>query len=549
MSSYDVIIIGGGINGVGIARESALQGFKTLLLEKDDICSGVSAWSGRLAHGGLRYLEHYDFALVRESLLERERLIKNAPHLAKHVSWLMPVYRHNKRPSWLVELGMLLFDILSFDKSAPWHRYLSKKKTIARFPDIDQKGLQGGFQYWDGQIELAERLCVEISIDAIKNGAEIKTHAQVSAPILENSRVVGVKYKDLLTGAELEATAPVIYNVAGPWIDRVFNESAGIATQPRLNGGTKGSHFIVDPFEGAPSDVIYYETRADGRLILVVPWFGKYLIGTTDIRWETDPGDARCDIGELDYLLNEVNALVPQAKLTRDDVLYTYSGVRPLPYEPGKPESSVTRTHILYDHAKTGLPGLVTVVGGKLTTYRQLAEDAVVDIAKRLGKGRIKSKTRKSLLPGAHFSSLEDIAGQLLAAGVLPSVAERITRLYGSRALNLWQITRSDPSAGLVLDSEFGVTKAEILFVVREEFPKTLADVMARRMVLAFEKGHGLHLIDSIADIVGGELGWDSDERNRQIAGYSEWLNHLAIPDESGPRSTSFGAGITVEAK
>jgi len=549
MSSYDVIVIGGGINGVGIARESALQGFKTLLLEKDDICSGVSAWSGRLAHGGLRYLEHYDFALVRESLLERERLIKNAPHLAKHVSWLMPVYRHNKRPGWLVELGMLLFDILSFDKSAPWHRYLSKKKTIARFPDIDQKGLQGGFQYWDGQIELAERLCVEISIDAIKNGAEIKTHAQVSAPILENSRVVGVKYKDLLTGAELEATAPVIYNVAGPWIDRVFNESAGIATQPRLNGGTKGSHFIVDPFEGAPSDVIYYETRADGRLILVVPWFGKYLIGTTDIRWETDPGDARCDIGELDYLLNEVNALVPQAKLTRDDVLYTYSGVRPLPYEPGKPESSVTRTHILYDHAKTGLPGLVTVVGGKLTTYRQLAEDAVVDIAKRLGKGRIKSKTRKSLLPGAHFSSLEDIARQLLAAGVLPSVAERITRLYGSRALNLWQITRSDPSAGLVLDSEFGVTKAEILFVVREEFPKTLADVMARRMVLAFEKGHGLHLTDSIADIVGGELGWDSDERNRQIAGYSEWLNHLAIPDESGPRSTSFGAGITVEAK
>jgi glycerol-3-phosphate dehydrogenase len=549
MSSYDVIVIGGGINGVGIARESALQGFKTLLLEKDDICSGVSAWSGRLAHGGLRYLEHYDFALVRESLLERERLIKNAPHLAKHVSWLMPVYRHNKRPVWLVELGMLLFDILSFDKSAPWHRYLSKKKTIARFPDIDQNGLQGGFQYWDGQIELAERLCVEISIDAIKNGAEIRTHAQVSAPIFENSRVVGVKYKDLLTGEELEATAPVIYNVAGPWIDRVFNESAGVATQPRLNGGTKGSHFIVDPFEGAPSDVIYYETRVDGRLILVVPWFGKYLIGTTDIRWETDPGDARCDIGELEYLLNEVNALIPQAKLTRNDVLYTYSGVRPLPYEPGKPESSVTRTHILYDHAKTGLPGLVTVVGGKLTTYRQLAEDAVVDIAKRLGKGRIKSKTRKSLLPGAHFSSLEQISRQLLAGGVLPPVAERITRLYGSRALNLWLITRSDPSAGLVLDSGLGITKAEILFVLREEFPKTLSDVMARRMILAFEKGHGLHLVDSIADIVGGELGWSSEERRRQIAGYREWLNHLAIPDESGPRSTSFGAGITVEAK
>lgn len=549
MNQYDVIIIGGGINGVGIAREAALQGFKTLLLEQDDICSGVSAWSGRLAHGGLRYLEHYDFALVRESLVERERLIKNAPHLAKPISWLMPVYRHNKRGALLVELGMLLFDLLSFDKSSPRHRYLSRKKTIERFPGIDQNGLKSGFQYWDGQVELAERLCVEVAIDAIANGAEIKLQSRVLSPILQGSRVIGVSYQDQITGDIHDAFASIVYNVAGPWIDKVFTEGTAASTQPRLNGGTKGSHLIVDKFDGAPTDVIYYETRSDGRLILFVPWFGKYLIGTTDIRWEGNPDDARCDIGELEYLLKEVNALIPQAKLTRDDVIYTYSGVRPLPYEPHKAESSVTRTHILFDHSAHGLTGLVTVVGGKLVTFRQLSEDAVRDLAKRLGRGKIRSRTRKNPLPGAHFGKKSEITNPLLASGVDQRVVDRIVDRYGSRATELWKIVEGDPSAGAVLDDSLGLTKAEVLFVIREEFPRTLSDVMARRLILAFETGHGLNVVGAVADIAAEEFGWSPAKRAAQIGEYEEWLDHLAIPDESGPRSTSFGAGIVEEAR
>ena len=309
MENFDVIIIGGGVNGVGIAQEASLQGYRTLLLEQDDLCSGVSAWSGRLAHGGLRYLEHFDFALVRESLLERERLVKNAPHLAKHVPWIMPVYKHNKRGGQLVRLGMILFDILSFDKSAPRHKFLNKKKVLEKFPTIETDGLKGGFHYWDGQIELAERLCVELALDAKANGAIIRTHSRVESPVLSGKKVTGVTYKDLITGEVHTAHAPVVYNVAGPWIDRVFTQSAELPSQPRLNGGTKGSHLIVNAFPGAPKEVVYYETRTDGRLILVIPWLGKYMLGTTDIRWEKDPGEARCDIGELEYLLSEVNAL------------------------------------------------------------------------------------------------------------------------------------------------------------------------------------------------------------------------------------------------
>jgi len=549
MENYDVIIIGGGVNGVGIAQEAALQGYRTLLLEQDDLCSGVSAWSGRLAHGGLRYLEHFDFALVRESLLERERLVKNAPHLAKHVPWIMPVYKHSKRGPNLVRLGMILFDILSFDKAAPRHKFLNRKKTIEAFPAIESNGLKGGFHYWDGQIELAERLCVEVALDAMAHGAQIKTHSRVESPIMEGNRAVGVNYRDLIADEIHTAYAPVIYNVAGPWIDRVFQKSADIAVQPRLNGGTKGSHLIVDAFPGSPKEVIYYETRTDGRLILVIPWLGKYMLGTTDIRWENDPDDARCDIGELEYMLSEVNALVPEAQLTIDDVLYTYSGVRPLPYEPNKDESAVTRTHILFDHTKHGVEGLVTVVGGKLTTFRQLAEDAVVDLSKRLNGKKMKSKTRNRILPGGKFKSLDDLISELEFLGAPRIVAKRLAQIYGSRSLEIWSIAELDSSASELIEPKIGLTRAEVEFVLAEEFPKTLADLMARRLILAFEGGHGLNVVETIAQIAAGKLGWSTSETLNQIAGYKTWLDHLAIPDVNGPRSTHFGAKKLSESK
>lgn len=542
MENYDVIIIGGGINGVGIAQEASLQGYRALLLEQDDLCSGVSAWSGRLAHGGLRYLEHFDFALVRESLLERERLVKNAPHLAKHVPWIMPVYKHNKRGGQLVRLGMILFDVLSFDKSAPRHKYLSKKKVLEKFPSIETNGLKGGFYYWDGQIELAERLCVEIALDAIANGAVVRTHSRVELPVLTGNRVTGVTYTDLLSGETHTAHAPVIYNVAGPWIDRVFKEKAEFPNQPRLNGGTKGSHLIVEAFPGAPNQVVYYETRTDGRLILVIPWLGKYMLGTTDIRWETDPGDARCDIGELEYLLSEVNALIPQANLSFDDVLYTYSGVRPLPYEPEKDESKVTRTHILFDHKKHGAEGLVTIVGGKLTTFRQLSEDAVTDLNKRNQRKGLKSPTRNRLLPGARYKDFNSLVSELGQLGAPAKVSARLAKIYGSRAINIWKIVEIDEKASELIESNIGLTRAEVEFVLAEEFPKTLGDLMARRLVLAFEAGHGLNVVEKIAEIAARKLGWSASDITQQIEGYKTWLDHLAIPDTNGPRSMHFGA-------
>lgn len=537
---YDVIVVGAGINGIGIARDVALRGLSVLLVEREDICAGVSAWSGRLIHGGLRYLEHLDFGLVRESLVERERLLKQAPHLVKPVPLIMPVYSHNKRPLWMVELGMVLYDLLSLRKTPPTHRLLSKLATIKRFPGIAREGLKSSVLFYDAQVELAERLCVELVLDAVANGAQIRTHARVDRPILVEGVLVGISFIDALTGIRSDVGASIVINAAGPWIDNIFSDP--IHPQPRLNGGTKGSHLVVDRFPGSPNEVVYYESKSDGRLILVIPWLGKYMIGTTDIRFDSDPALARCDIGEVDYLLAGVNALIPEAKLSLKDVLYTYSGVRPLPYEPEKAESSVTRSHILFDHQDTGMPGLVSVVGGKLTTFRQLAEDAGKMIVKKLGRGEKRCQTRNRNLPGAVNYSAEDLKIKLKSTGLSDLITNRLHSLYGVRALQIAEVISADSLSSEVVMADIGLTVGEIRFTFAHEFVQTLTDLLARRLLVAFNPGHGLNCIERIAAVVALESGWNEADIEREIADYREWLDHLAIPDATGPRSNSFGS-------
>ncbi len=523
---YDLIVVGAGINGLGVARDAATRGLRVILLEQDDLCSGVSAWSGRLVHGGLRYLEHRDFGLVRESLRERERLFRLAPHLVKPKRLIMPFYSHNRRPAWLIRLGMVAYDALSFDKRTGRHQVLSKEATLSRFAGIGKEGLGGAVVFTDGQVEYAERLCVEVALAAIGAGAVIRTKARVEEPVLEGGRVAGVRYLDTTTGETQEVRGHVVLNVAGPWIDRIFRR--GAPPQPRLNGGTKGSHLVVDPFPGAPDDVVYYESKTDGRLVLVIPWMGRYLIGTTDLRFDDDPSDARCDEDEQRYLLAEVNALIPQAGLTDDDVLFTYSGVRPLPYAPGVEEWEIPRSHVLHDHAPD-LPNLVSVVGGKLTTYRQLAEDAVDDVFKRLGRKAVKCVTANLPLPGA-AGDLEEIRRSLVGQGLSPLTADRLVALYGSRAVDVLAEGLGEPALLEVLHPATGAIGAELVFAVRHELARSLTDVLARRVLLAFEPGHGLEVVDAAVDILGDRLGWEPDRRKAEVAEYEEWLDHLAVP-------------------
>lgn len=523
---FDLVVVGAGINGLGIARDAAARGLRVALLEQDDICSGVSAWSGRLVHGGLRYLEHHDVALVRESLRERERLFRLAPHLVKPLRLIMPMYSHNKRPAWLIRLGMIAYDVLSFDKRTGRHEVLNKDAILRRFPGIARQGLTGAAVFTDGQVEYAERLCVEVAVAAAGDGAVIRTKARVEEPILCHGHITGVRFRDTTTDTMHEVHAPVVLNVAGPWIDRIFRR--GAPPQPRLNGGTKGSHLVVAPFVGAPDDVVYYESKTDGRLVLVIPWMGRYLIGTTDIRFDEDPGEARCDADEMTYLLEEVNQLIPEAALTPDDVLFTYSGVRPLPYAPDVEEWEIPRTHVLHDHAPD-LPGVVTVVGGKLTTYRQLAQDAVDDVFKRLDRKSPRCVTANLPLPGV-VGDLGEARRFLVASGLTERTADRLVALYGGRSLDVVAEAQQDDELLEVLHEGTGALGAELLFAVRHEFARTLADVLARRVLLAFEPGHGLEVAERAAALLGARVGWDADRQAAELAEYHDWLARLAVP-------------------
>jgi glycerol-3-phosphate dehydrogenase len=378
---HDVVIIGGGINGAGIARDAAMRGLKVLLIDKGGLGAATTSASTRLIHGGLRYLEHFEFGLVRESLREREILLKIAPHLVKPLAITIPIYKQSKRGRLTIRAGMILYDLLSWGKSLPNHQILSRAETLERWPGLNPEGLVGSALYYDAQVEFPERLVVENALSAREFGAEVLTHTRVTKLAVENGRVSGVEFVGE-DGRKEFAEARVVINAAGPWIDRVLDQAP--VESPKLIGGTKGSHIVVAPFPGAPENAIYVEARSDGRPIFIIPWNKLYLIGTTDVRFDGDPDEVRCEPWEIDYLLAETNLALPGAHLTRDSILDTYSGVRPLPVTGDKDEQSITRRHFIREHPR--LPNLLSIVGGKLTTYRSLAEECVDLIFRKLGK-------------------------------------------------------------------------------------------------------------------------------------------------------------------
>jgi glycerol-3-phosphate dehydrogenase len=380
---YDVIIIGAGINGAGIARDAAMRGLKVLLIDKGEPGCATTSASTRLIHGGLRYLEHFEFGLVRESLREREILLRIAPDLVRPLAITIPIYKQSRRGRLTIRAGMILYDLLSWGKSLPRHRMFSRAETLEQWPGLNPEGLIGSALYYDAQVEFPERLVLANVLSARECGAEVLTHTRVTKLGMKDGNVSGVEF-----GQEQFAEAAVVVNAAGPWIDLVLEHAP--VQSPKLIGGTKGSHIIVPVFPGAPANAIYLEARSDGRPIFIIPWNKLYLIGTTDVRFEGDPDEVRCELWEIDYLLSETNLALPGAKLTRDNILYTYSGVRPLPNQ------SSTRRHFIREHPQ--LPNLLSIVGGKLTTYRSLAEECVDLIFRKLGKNPPPCRTATEVL-------------------------------------------------------------------------------------------------------------------------------------------------------
>lgn len=512
---YDVIVIGAGINGGGIFREASMRGLKALLIEKDDFGGATTATSSRLIHGGLRYLEHYEFALVRESLRERERLLHAAPHLVTPLPLTLPIYKGHSRGPFMISLGMIAYDVLSYDKSLPMARVYTREQALELEPGLARDGLRAAARYYDAQVLYPERLVVENALDGVAHGGEVLLHTKVTGIMTEAGVVRGVEYRNELTGETGTAHADMTVNVSGPWIDRVLDLAGDF---PRYNGGTKGSHIVVDPFPGAPKDALYIEARQDGRPYFIIPWNGLYMIGTTDIRFEGDLDRIVASEEEIAYLLRETNMAIPDAGLTREDVLYTWAGVRPLPYQAEGSTGSITRKHIIKDH-EPKVSGLLTIIGGKLTTYRSLSEDTIDEVETKLGRRTRKSPTRGTMLPGGaeDYPAAKTAWKRSAPSWLSPESADWLLKVYGMRAREVVAMAEADASLRAPIADGHPAIGAVIPFSFEREHAGTLADVMLRRSMLALERDAGLATIEPASRLAALSQGWDEARREAEI--------------------------------
>jgi len=518
-----VIVIGAGINGCGIARDAALRGLSVVLIDKGDIAGGTTSWSTRLIHGGLRYLEHLEVSLVRESLRERERLLRIAPHLVHPLSFLIPIYERDRRGPWTIRAGMLAYDALSLDKSEERHHMLKPARALEREPGLSPDGLEGAAVYFDAQAEYAERLALENALDAYDHGAVILTHRAVRRLEVQEGRIQGVT----LDGGET-LRAPVVVNVAGPWVDEVLGELDDAPAQ-RLVGGTKGVHLVVDSFPGAPEEALYVEAQ-DGRPYFIVPWNDLFLIGTTDTRYEGDLDHVAADEEEIEYLISATNGVIPQAGLTREDVLYSYAGVRPLP-ETGGEEGSVTRSHVIHDHAPE-IEGLLSIVGGKLTTFRQLAQESVDAVLGKLEREAEPCRTGEASLPGGAVADWEAFSESFVERAPVPDVvARRLLRIYGTQAEEVLAVGAERPELRAAFDPDTGAIGAEVVYALEAELAGNLADVLLRRTMVGLGRKAGLGADETAARVCREQLGWEDERARAEVVAYREGLRDMRPRD------------------
>jgi glycerol-3-phosphate dehydrogenase len=527
-TQFDVLIIGGGIVGTGIARDLAMRGLKVGLVEKNDLASGTSSRPTRLIHGGLRYLEMFDFGLVRTDMREREVLLRVAPHLVQPLQFLMPMYGRGVLYRAKLQAGMQLYDALSFDKSLPTRQWLNKRQLLRLEPGLNPAGLQGAWQFYDGQVSLVERLVVENALDAAQHGAIILTCAEAEGFLRDDlGAVTGVRVRNRLTDQVVEVAARLTVNATGPWLDLT---TAGIRPGRRpLLRLTKGVH-IVTPSATRKAHVLF--AQRDGRLFFIIPWLGYSLVGTTDTDYTGDPGDAAATDTDVEYLVDEARRVFPRGEF--EQIHYAYAGVRALVRIEHVSEGKVSRKHALHDHARRdGVPGLVSVVGGKITGYRAIAEEVGDLVARKLHWPHARqSITDMQPLPGGHIRDLETYVEHELwhrasALGLDRQQTEHLGSIYGSTAPEVLARIEANPRLAERVCPNEPTVAAQVEHAVESEWALSLGDVLLRRTGLGLSACQGLDCLETVADWVAPLLGWSHEERARQIAAYRRELEPM----------------------
>jgi glycerol-3-phosphate dehydrogenase len=516
---FDVVVVGGGIVGAGVALDAATRGLRVALVEARDFASGTSSRSSKLIHGGLRYLEQRDFELVREALTERGLLLgRIAPHLVRPVPFLFPM-THRVWERAYIGAGVALYDGLSLSMGAsrgvPRHRHLSRTKALKVAPSLKRNSFVGAIQYWDAQVDDA-RYVTMLLRTAAEYGTQIVSRAQAVGFLREGERVTGVRIRDLETERETEVRAKQVVNATGVWTDDI-QELVGGRGQIHVRA-SKGVHLVV------PKDRIHSASgiilRTEKSVLFVIPWGRHWIIGTTDTPWDLNKDHPAASKADIDYVLEHVNAVL-NVPLTHDDVEGVYAGLRPLLSGESEETSKLSREHVVAHP----VPGLVVVAGGKYTTYRVMAKDAVDAVAHGLdGKVPPSCTDRIALVGGDGYHALWNARQRLAeSSGLHVARVEHLLHRYGTLVEDLLGLIRERPDLGRPIEGADDYLRAEIVYAATHEGARHVNDVLARRTRISIETwDRGLGVAREVAELLAPELGWSKEQTEREIEYYEK---------------------------
>jgi glycerol-3-phosphate dehydrogenase len=548
----DVLVIGGGVTGAGAALDAASRGLSVALLEARDWASGTSSRSSKLIHGGLRYLEQLAFPLVHEALQERSRLVRTiAPHLVTPLPFLLPL----TAPVWqraYYGAGVALYDglgaAMGADRGIPAHRHLSRRAMLAAFPGLRPDAVRGAIRYWDAQVDDA-RHTLAVVRTAAGYGARVLSSARVTGLLRDGdgamAPVVGVRVADLTDGSSFTVRARSVIAATGVWSDDVGEMLGESAPSLRVRA-SKGVHLVVprdaiDGGTGVPPDGLILRTATS--VLFVIPWDDRWIIGTTDTPWRLDRAHPAACSADIEYLLGQVNRVLIRP-VTPDQIVGVYAGLRPLLAGESDDTSRLSREHAVV----APVPGLVLVAGGKYTTYRVMAADAVDAAAAGL-PGVPDSRTAHLPLVGSHhWTEVRDTAGVLAAGhGLDEAAVERLLHRHGDRTADVLDLVRGDPALGRPLEGAPGYLAAEVVHAVAAEGALHLDDVLTRRTRVSIETPHrGVQSAPAVAALMAGPLGWDAERIGREVAHYEARVaaerESQRMPDDSTADAARLGA-------